>query len=109
VAKVRSRLLVIDAPIARAAGDESMNPASRNCRELLQTVLQVCHRMAFTIKIQEEWNRHQSGFARTWRKAMMARKQIEPVDVPHDRSLGKRMAGVVKEAALAAIIEKVVT
>jgi len=63
VAKVRSRVLVIDASIARAAGDVSMHPTSRNCRDFLQAVLDTCHRMALTTPIKEEWNRHQSRFA----------------------------------------------
>jgi len=80
-------MLVIDASVARAAGDVSMNPTSRNCREFLQTVLQICHRMALTAPIQEEWNRHQSRFARDWRTSMVARKKIEVVKVPPQLSL----------------------
>jgi len=106
VAKVRSRLLVIDAAVACAAGTVSMHPTSRNCRDFRQTVLVLCHRMALTATIREEWNRHQSGFARTWRQAMMARKKIEPVEVSSEVSLEQRIKRKVSEAAVAAIIEK---
>ena len=106
MAKVRSRLLVIDASIAMAAGDVSMNPTSRNCREFLQTILQICHLMALTVPIQEEWNRHQSRFARQWRKLMMARKKIELVEVPPERSLERRIIRTIRDAPIAAIIEK---
>src|SRR3954452_5022187 len=77
VAKVRSRRLVIDASIARAAGDSSTHPTSRNCRDFLLIVLEICHRAVMTAPILEEWNRHQSRFASTWRKSMMARKKLE--------------------------------
>ncbi len=106
MAKVRSCVLVIDASVAHAAGDVSMNPTSRNCREFLQAVLQVCHRMALTAAIQDEWNRHQSGFARTWRKAMMARKKIEVVTIPPESSLERRISRAVRDVRVAAIIEK---
>jgi hypothetical protein len=68
---------VIDASIAHAAGEVSMHPTSRNCREFLQAVLVICHRMVLTPRIQQEWSKHESRFARTWRKSMMARKKIE--------------------------------
>ncbi len=106
MAKVRSRVLVIDASVAHAAGDVSMNPTSRNCREFLQAVLQVCHRMALSAAIQDESNRHQSGFARTWRKAMMARKKIEVVTIPTESSLERRISHAVCDLHVAAIIEK---
>jgi len=106
VAKVRSRVLVIDASIARAAGDVSMHPTSRSCREFLQAVLDLCHRMAMTAPIQEEWNKHQSRFARRWRTSMMARKKLEMVEVPSHHSLEKRVKLAVADIRVVAIIEK---
>jgi hypothetical protein len=64
VAKVRSRVLVIDASTARAAGEVSMHPTSRGCREFQEAVRSHGHRMAMTEAIQAEWNKHQSRFAR---------------------------------------------
>jgi hypothetical protein len=106
VAKVRSRVLVIDASIARAAGEISMHPTSRDCREFLQTVLKVCHRMAMTESIQAEWNKHQSRFARRWRTSMVARKMIKFVEVPPHLSLERRIEHAVVNTYLAAIIDK---
>ena len=94
MAKVRSRMLVIDASIAMAAGERSMHPTSRNCREFLQAVLAVCHRMVLTKPIQEEWNEHQSAFARRWRTAMMARKKIDWVEISARNSLEKGIAAL---------------
>ena len=106
VAKVRSRVLVIDASIARAAGEVSMHPTSRDCREFLQTVLKVCHRMAMTEDIQAEWNKHQSRFARAWRTSMVARKKIEFVEVAPHLSLERRIERAVVDTYLAAIVDK---
>jgi hypothetical protein len=72
-----SRVLVIDASIAHAAGGEdAVYPTSANCREFLKAVLSICHRMAMSPAITEEWNRHQSNFARRWRVSMTAKKKI---------------------------------
>jgi hypothetical protein len=106
VAKVRSRLLVIDASIARAAGEVSMHPTSRSCREFLQAVLRHGHRMAMPEDIQEEWNKNQSRFARGWRTSMVARKRIEFVEVAPHLTLEKRVARAVADEFLAVIIDK---
>jgi hypothetical protein len=106
VAKIRSRVLVIDASIARAAGDISMHPTSQSCREFLQAILELCHRMAMTAPIQEEWNKHQSRFARQWRKSMMARKKLEMIEIPSHHSLEKRIKLAVADKRVVAIIEK---
>ena len=101
-----SGVLVIDASIARAAGDTSNHPTAQNCREFLQAVLSICHRMVLTTPIQEEWNKHQSRFARTWRKSMMARRKVEIVAVTAHQSLEKRINRVELDEFVAAIIEK---
>jgi hypothetical protein len=105
VAKLPSGVLVIDASIAKAAG-ETLHTTSRNCREFLLAVLDICHRMVLTNPIQDEWNRHQSRFARQWRKSMMARKRIVFADVVANVSLQKAIARVVSNKSIAAIIEK---
>jgi hypothetical protein len=106
VAKVRSRVLVIDASIARAAGEVSMNPPSRNCREFLQSVLGLCHRMAMTDPIKEEWMKHQSRFARRWQVSMMARRKVVFVEIASHLSLEKRVTRVESNEVIAAVMEK---
>jgi hypothetical protein len=106
VAKVRSCVLVIDASIAMAAGDISMHPTSRNCREFLHAVLNLCHRIAMTTSIREEWSKHQTRFARRWQKSMMARKKVEFVEVAAHLSLEKRIQRAETDESLAAVMEK---
>lgn len=72
-----SRVLVVDASVAHAAGGEdAIYPTSVHCRDFLKAVLRICHRMAMSPAITEEWNRHQSNFARRWRVSMTAKKKI---------------------------------
>ncbi|HFD38283.1 MAG TPA: hypothetical protein ENJ31_00310 [Anaerolineae bacterium] len=74
--KSRKRL-VIDASVARAAGGaEAVDPTSRRCRDFLLAVYKVCHRVVITPAIDREWKRHQSRFARKWRRWMDGQKKV---------------------------------
>ena len=88
--KPPSKVLVIDASVARAAGT-SENPTSGATRRFLDSVLEVCHRMALTTPIREEWRRHQSKFTKRWRLAMYARKKIVVLQESADPSLTARI------------------
>lgn len=70
-----SRRIVVDASIARSAGTTE-NPVSVRCREFLQTMLQVCHRVVMTPDLMREWRRHQSKFATGWLGAMQRRGKV---------------------------------
>lgn len=83
-----SRRLVIDASIAHASGgEEAIFPTSKNCRDFLIAVRTICHRVVMTTAIIEEWNNHQSNFARRWRVSMEARKKVVRVSAPTDDNL----------------------
>lgn len=76
-----SKRLVIDADVAQASGSETAtHPRAKQCRDFLQTVLSVCHRVVMTKTISNEWNSHQSRFARLWRKSMYARRKVVDFD-----------------------------
>jgi hypothetical protein len=70
-----SRLVVVDASVARSAG-ETEHPMSSSCRETLDSILKICHRVIMTEAIRLEWKRHQSRFTRIWYRSMVARKKI---------------------------------
>ena len=73
-----SKLLVIDASIAKACGaPHATFPTSKNCRDFLNTVLTICHRMVLTDDIKEEWDKHQSIYAKKWRSSMVAKRKVE--------------------------------
>lgn len=67
--------LVIDASIARGAGETS-HPTSVNCRQWLETIQELKQEAVITTEILEEWKKHESRFARTWRIGMTARKLV---------------------------------
>ena len=73
----RSKTLVIDASIARAAGGEdAQHPDATHARDFLKAVLNICHKIGMTPAIKKEWDDHESRFALSWRKAMVARKKL---------------------------------
>ena len=55
MAKKVSRRLVVDASVARSA-TMSNDQTATACREFLQVVLDVCHRVVLTNEIDREWN-----------------------------------------------------
>lgn len=85
-----SRLLVIDASVARAAGlsEDAVSSASRH---FLNLVLDICHRMVLTEPIRDEWRRHQSKFAKQWRLSMYAKKKIVLLPSDDDPRLTRRI------------------
>ena len=73
----RTSRLVIDASIARASGGiEAVHPTATAVRDFLQKVLIICHRAVMTPAIRLEWEKHESAFARKWRRSMVARKKV---------------------------------
>ena len=103
--KATSRLLVIDASVARSAG-ETEHPASSACRQCLLDVLRICHRVVVTEPILDEWNKHMSRFSRKWRRSMAAKKKplrsITPAAIAIDTSGLSRqeVAAVEKDRCL---------
>lgn len=72
-----SKTLVIDASVARAAGDEeATHPTSVVARNFLQEVLTIRHKAIMTPAIRDEWDIHQSNFARKWRRIMLSKKKL---------------------------------
>ncbi|HNS22944.1 MAG TPA: hypothetical protein PKH24_20765 [Sedimentisphaerales bacterium] len=81
----QSKLLVVDASVARSAG-ETEHPVSACCRESLLAILNICHRIVLTEAIRQEWHRHASRFTRKWLVSMYAKKKVPPCnDAPLNR------------------------
>lgn len=74
--------LVIDANILRAAGaHNAINPASRNCRAVLFSILTICHKATLCATLREEWDKHQSKYALKWRSAMQKKGKLIDIQV----------------------------
>lgn len=83
-----SKILVIDASVARAAGGEnSRHPDSAHARDFLKAVLDICHKIGMTPAIKAEWDKHESHHARSWRRTMVARKKLVYRPVPENAEL----------------------
>lgn len=78
---MKTKRLVIDADVAQSAGTKE-DPISQSCREVLEAVRDICHKVVLTEDIFAEWKRHRSNFTATWLTSMRARrKQIVLKDV----------------------------
>src|SRR5215471_15279536 len=93
----RSKRLVIDASVARAAGGEDADsPTAKYCRDFLKAVLSICHHVVMTPEISEEWKQHQSRFTSQWRVSMEARKKVERIE----SALNRRFREKIEQALL---------
>ena len=70
--------IVVDASVARAAGGEdAIYPVSKQCRDILSAILNICHHVVMTTNIYSEWKQHQSTFSRKWHFQMLGRKKVD--------------------------------
>jgi hypothetical protein len=90
-----SKRLVIDASVARSAGgEEATYPTSVNCRDFLKAVLDICHQVVMTPDIKEEWDKHQSKFALTWRRQMVAKKKLKFLNIAINQELWTQIESI---------------
>lgn len=90
-----SRRLVIDASVARSAGgEEATFPQSRYCRDFLKSVRERSHRLVMTQEIADEWDRHQSNFAKRWRVSMKQKRKVEELDNTQNSDLSGKVERV---------------
>lgn len=92
-----SKLLVIDASVARGAGKEtSTATTAKICQDFLKAVRELRYRIVMTPDIKEEWDKHASSYAVLWRSSMLDRSLLEYLpDVPKNNELNevcKRLA-----------------
>jgi hypothetical protein len=101
------KCLVIDADVMRAAGGlDRDDPRSSGCSLFLQAVLEVCHSVAVTDVILEEWEKHQSYFASTWETSMeQHRKRLDTTPAFSD-DLRARIAATAPGEGERAILQK---
>lgn len=91
----RGRGIVIDASIARAAG-ESEQAVSSRCRVFLEEVRTVCHHIVISGEGLAEWDRNRSRFARAWWRSMRARKKVDRMEIEPDVDLRKRVSAAAR-------------
>ena len=94
MAKRDRRSLVIDADVARSAG-ESKHPISSACRRFLHTMSEVGYSVVMTKAIREEWRQHRSGYSAAWLVRMYGKKQVHRAAIEPDHNLRQRVNNVV--------------
>ena len=94
MAKQQPRKLVIDADVARSAG-ESEHPVSSACRRFLETFREVGHYFVWTKAITDEWRRHRSGYSAKWLVGMYGSRRVHWCDPDRDEKLRRRITAAV--------------
>ena len=89
--------LVVNASVARAAGGKGATASvSVNCTEFLETLRdESSHHVVMTFELSEEWDKHQSNFAASWLKSMIARKRFLYIRPPQNRALSSEIERTV--------------
>ena len=102
----KSKAIVVDASVLRSAGTKE-NPASIHSREILQTIMDYCHRAVVTDAMAQEWRTHASLFSVRWLAAMTAKKKLQPITDAegHAGLLAKLETGVDSEPARHAVMK----
>ena len=99
--------LVIDASVACTAGEFNViDPASKNCREFLLVIRKTKHLMVLTPAIVDEWNKHASLFATTWRVSMRNRRQVCDVRLAEQIDLVRAILDTARPGGCLAIMQK---
>src|ERR1700693_6302300 len=87
---ISSRRLAVDASVASAAG-QTMYPTSFRSREFLGEVLKIRHRLAMTVTLAAEWDRHQSLYAARWRAEMRTRNKVVDIAEVQNEELRRQV------------------
>lgn len=109
MAKKSSRLLVVDASIARSSGGEdAIFPTSKKCRDFLSAIRRICRKIVMTPDLSDEWRKHQSNFARIWRVSMEARRKVEHINNdPNDELRRKIESNAASEEGREAMLKDI--
>jgi hypothetical protein len=94
-----SRRLVVDASIAYAAG-EKPEETSKACREVLQCILSVSHRVVTTPEILREWQEARSLYSRRWLGKMRNLRKIDLLTGTENEELRERIQGTSRDAGV---------
>jgi hypothetical protein len=79
--RLEAKTLVVDASVARAAGEQGKVESSSRCRQFLDAILECGHRCAMDSELRSEWARHEGGYAKRWRTTMVSRRRVIAVAV----------------------------
>jgi ABC-type iron transport system FetAB ATPase subunit len=87
----KSRGIVIDASIAKAAG-RSEHPTSSTSRVFLEEIRRICHSLVLSDDLMLEWKHRASFLAREWLASMFARKKVKRLRLVPDKTFKERIS-----------------
>lgn len=110
----KSKILVIDANIAQAAGTIPKNEVENNpnkrgssaCREVLDEIFEVGHSILLSPALNTEWDDHKSGYTARWLVAMTKRGRVQRRDVPENQQLREQITQHAETPEINAIMQK---
>jgi len=92
MAKMPSKVLVVDASVLRSAGAmDKTDQRSQKSRQFLLGMRRICHRALLTPEIKEEWDKHQSSFSKEWRVSMTNLQKIVKTTINGDDELRRQI------------------
>lgn len=101
-----SKLLVVDSDVLQASGI-SEKDRSKQCREVLEKIMEICHRVIVTKKIRKEWEEHFSSYSYKWYDSMVSRGKIVSVKIGTELpELEKKLDTIKIEKGIRNIIQK---
>ncbi len=104
---MRSKRIVIDTSIASASGPpNSKKPISSHCRDFLIAVIEICHKVVFTTGILNEWDEHQSRFAKSWLVKMKSRNKLIKLEETSIKKLSRKSRRYIASSDCSEAIEK---
>jgi hypothetical protein len=103
----KSKVIVVDTSVVQSAGWETTSdPVSRQCRNVLETILRVCHKIVLSKEGLIEWRKHGSGFARKWLVRMFSRRKALLVGGAPDHELRAKLLSLATSELVRVEIEK---
>ena len=89
----KSKRIVVDTSVIKAAGDGA-HPA-KICRDVLDTIYRVCHRVVLTDSVRAEWWAHPTRYLAGWRKQMDGKKKLLRCENPPESSACRKVLAAV--------------
>jgi hypothetical protein len=102
-----SKLLVIDTSIvSSASGKVTDAPRPNVCRELLNQVFEICHRVAMTAEIWDDWQAHRSGFAEQWYFRMKRKNKVVWIETQPNINLRNKLKQFIENETAYEAVDK---
>jgi hypothetical protein len=89
-----------------AGAPERTDPRSKRCREFLRALRSICHRVALTPDIEEEWNKHNTRYSAEWWSSMESNRKIDVYPISADHDLRQRIQEAARNSEIARVMLK---